>query len=232
MFPVRLSSVMISRQLSTTGRWITIFAFVATSAGALPGVIAKPKEKQVSPMQIEDGILDDIRLKTATIPSDVVIVVRKFSSEGADLGTGTEGGKEPRVEAARAIQAEGPKLLADSFKVDLIKRGPFPEVRVDDGSEIPGNALVVEGRFTEIDPGSKAKRYWAGFGAGKSGLAVEGTVKNAKGELLAEFTHKRVVVMGAFGGEYIPKMRKDCESLGEDIAKFLSAWAKGEKLTD
>jgi len=39
-------------------------------------------------------------------------------------------------------------------------------------------------------------------------------------------------VMGAFGGEYIPKMRKDCESLGEDIAKFLSAWAKGEKLTD
>src|SRR6266704_1034651 len=166
-------------------------------------VVAKSKGREPQdPMHIEDGILDDIRLKTATIPSDAVVVIRPFSSEGADLGTGQAGGKDSRVEAAKTIQADGPKLLAESFKTKLGSLGPFPQVRVDDGSEPPGNSLVVEGRFTQIDPGSRGKRYW-GFGAGKSGLEVGGTVKNGKGELLAEFTQKRIVVMGEFGGSYI-----------------------------
>ncbi len=231
--PLTLGSTASSRTPPMPGRWIAILGAIAVVfAGVLVDVIAKSKGREPQdPMHIEDGILDDIRLKTATIPSDAVVVIRPFSSEGADLGTGQAGGKDSRVEAAKTIQADGPKLLAESFKTKLGSLGPFPQVRVDDGSEPPGNSLVVEGRFTQIDPGSRGKRYW-GFGAGKSGLEVGGTVKNGKGELLAEFTQKRIVVMGEFGGSYIPKMRKDCESLGEDIARFLSAWAKGEKLTE
>ncbi len=231
--PLTLGSTAISRTPPTPGRWIVILGVVAvTFAGALVDVSAKSKEREArDSLHIQDGILDDIRLKTATIPSDAVVVMRPFTCEGADLGTGQEGGKDSRVEAVKTIQAEGPKLLAESFRTELGSLGPFPQVRVDDGSRFPENSLVVEGRFTQIDPGSRAKRYW-GFGAGKSGLEVRGTVKNGKGELLAEFTQKRIVVMGEFGGSYIPKMRKDCESLGEDIARFLSAWAKGEKLTE
>ncbi len=227
------SPVAMPRTLSAPARWITALAVLtATLGGSPPGTMAKPKEeKQQNPMHIENGILDDIRLTTTTIPSDAVVVIRPFSSAGADLGTGGEGGRESRVEAVKTLQAEGPKLLADAFKAELTKSGPFPQVRVDEGSELPENALVVEGRFTQIDPGSKAKRYWGGFGAGKSGLEVTGTVKNTKGELLAEFTQKRIAVMGAFGGGYLSKLRSDCESLGEDIARFLSAFAKGEKLT-
>jgi hypothetical protein len=36
--------------------------------------------------------------------------------------------------------------------------------------------------------------------------------------------------MGAFGGDYVKKMESDCRGIGEDIARFLSAWAKGEPL--
>ncbi|MCP4654334.1 MAG: hypothetical protein GY856_02835 [bacterium] len=53
---------------------------------------------------------------------------------------------------------------------------------------------------------------------------------DASGKVLAEFRHKRLIVMGAGGGDYIPKMRADCRRLGEDIAKFLDAWVKGKNL--
>jgi len=192
---------------------------------------AVAKEPSPDRTHIEDGILDDIVLKSPSIPPDAVIVMRLFTTEGADLGTGAEGGKDTRVDAAKTVQSDGPKFLADAFRAKLQEVGPFPQVRVDEAGDLPANALVIEGRFTQINPGSKAKRYWGGFGAGKSGLEVQGTVRNAKGDLLAEFTQKRIVVMGVFGGSYLPKMRKDCESIGEDIARFLSAYAKGEDLT-
>jgi hypothetical protein len=36
--------------------------------------------------------------------------------------------------------------------------------------------------------------------------------------------------MGAFGGDSMGKLTSDTKDIGEDIAKFLSAWAKGGKL--
>ena len=115
---------------------------------------------------------------------------------------------------------------------ELKDQGGFSDVRVDDGSPIPDGAIVVEGSFTQLDPGSKAKRYWVGFGAGKSGTEVEGTVKDAAGNLLAKFRQKRIAAIGVFGGDYVKKMTSDCESIGEDVAEFLSAWAKGKPLKE
>jgi hypothetical protein len=196
------------------------------------GTALAKEDENKDPMHIKDGILDEIRLSKPTIPADAVVVMRLFSTEGTELGTGAEGGKKKRVEAVKTILADGPQMLAESFKKELEKRGPFPEVRIDDGTDLPDNAVVIEGRFTMIDPGSRAKRYFVGFGSGKSGTEVQGTVKNSAGELLAEFTQKRIAVMGAFGGSYVKKMTKDTRSIGEDIAEFLSEWAQGESLED
>jgi len=209
--------------LSPVRLWI---AAIASFALALAGTDAPP------PQHIQEGALDDIVLHAAAVPPLGPVVIRLFPADQAVLGTGAEGGKDTRVAAAKTMQTTGPKLLADAFVAELKKLGPYADVRLDDGGTIPMNALVIEGEFTQLDPGSRAKRYWGGFGAGKSGTEVKGRVTTAAGDLLAEFRQKRIAVMGFFGGDYESKMRSDCKSIGEDIASFLSKWAKRKRLTD
>jgi hypothetical protein len=113
----------------------------------------------------------------------------------------------------------------------LEKLGPFASVRAFKADEArPEGALIVEGRFITIDPGSRAKRYFAGFGAGKSSVKVSGSVKDAKGTVLATFEQRRIGAMGMGGGDSLGKLMSDSRSIGEDIAKFLAKWARGEKL--
>ena len=47
---------------------------------------------------------------------------------------------------------------------------------------------------------------------------------------LATFQQRRVGVMGFAGGDSMEKMKADTNAIGDDIAKFLSAWATGKKL--
>ena len=81
-----------------------------------------------------------------------------------------------------------------------------------------------------LDPGSRAKRYFAGFGAGKSSVKVTGTVKDATGKMLATFTQRRVGAMGMGGGDSLGKLMSDSRKIGEDIANFVAKWARGDDL--
>jgi hypothetical protein len=81
-----------------------------------------------------------------------------------------------------------------------------------------------------MDPGSQAKRYFVGFGAGKSGVTVDGSVKSSDGTVLATFQQRRVGVMGVAGGDSMEKLVSDTKAIGEDVAKFLNAWVTGKKL--
>jgi hypothetical protein len=136
------------------------------------------------------------------------------------------------VEVARKFQEDGPGILAGSTVASLLDSGPFTTVSLDNGSPIPEGAIIIEGTFTDLDPGSKSKRYWGGFGAGKGVVAIAGTIRDPAGNVLAEFRQRRLTVMGVFGGDYESKMKADLDNLGEDIAKFLSHWTTGKKLTD
>jgi uncharacterized protein DUF4410 len=179
-----------------------------------------------SPLRtIKGGILDEIKLYADKFPSSTRVVIRPFSATDADIVTGE------KKDETKTMQADGPRMLAERFVTKLKEFGPFTDVSVlDSGATAPAEALVVEGKFTELDPGSRAKRYFAGFGAGKSGVTVEGSVKSADGKLLATFEHRRIGVMGVAGGDSLGKLASDTKSIGEDLAKFLSAWAKDKKL--
>jgi hypothetical protein len=98
------------------------------------------------------------------------------------------------------------------------------------GDVLPEGALVVDGQFVRIDPGSRAKRYFAGFGAGKSSVEVTGTVTDADGRLLARFRQRRIGAMGVGGGDSLGKLMSDTRSIGKDIGKFLAAWARNQEL--
>jgi Domain of unknown function (DUF4410) len=181
---------------------------------------------------IEDGALDKIDLFVASLerPADTVVVIKPFDASKADLGTGGSDGKETRQQEAKTISSEGPRILAEKFAAAL-EKGPFKSARALAASEAaPAGALVVEGTFDTIDPGSRAKRYFAGFGAGKSSVKVSGTVKDAAGKTLATFEQRRVGTMGVGGGDSLEKLTSDARNIGEDIAKFLAKWARGEKL--
>jgi hypothetical protein len=206
----------------------TVALIVAPAVTAAPAA-DKPVKK------IDDGLLDKIELYVATLPSpaDQTVIVRPFTSGKAELGTGNKDGDKTEQDESKQMQTEGPKFLGDALIAKLQEEGGFKGgsyVTGDAPAAADANTLIVEGEFTELDPGSRAKRYFVGFGAGKSVVAVKGTIKDGSGKLLANFTQRRVGTMGVGGGDSIKKMTGDCKNIGEDIAKFLSAWAKGKKL--
>jgi hypothetical protein len=183
------------------------------------------------PMNIEAGVLDEIHLKAQKLAAGGPVVLRPFSTEGADLGTGGEDAKnEQRAEATKTLSKTAPDLLAEAFRAELATGRAFGELLPPDSATLPENALVVEGRFTRIDPGSRAKRYFVGFGAGKSGVQVTGTVKDAAGNVLAEFTHMKHSGIGVGGGDYVKFLSDDAKDVGKDLAKFLTRWATGKNL--
>jgi hypothetical protein len=181
---------------------------------------------------IEEGALDKIELFVAALekPAELTVAIRPFDASGANLGTGGKDGKESRQQEAQTMQNEGPRVLAETFSSTL-QSGPFKVVQVIKGDEaVPAGALVIEGKFLTLDPGSRAKRYFAGFGAGKSSVEVSGVVKDSGGRTLAAFRQRRVGAMGMGGGDSLGKLMSDSKSIGEDIAKFLAKWARGENL--
>ena len=182
---------------------------------------------------IEDGALDKIQLFVAALEQapNLTVVVRPFDASAADLGTGGKEGKEARRQEAQTMQNEGPRVLSERFVSTLEKSGPFKSVRVLKAEEaVPDGALVVEGKFVTLDPGSRTKRYFAGFGAGKSSVKVTGAVKDSTGRTLATFEQRRIGAMGMGGGDSLGKLMSDSRSIGEDIAKFLAKWARGDSL--
>lgn len=182
---------------------------------------------------IEDGALDNIQLFVASLEQapSLTVVIKAFDASTADLGTGGKTGKDARQQEAKTMQNEGPRVLGERFVSILEKGGPFKSVRVLKADEtVPEGALIVEGRFVTLDPGSRAKRYFAGFGAGKSSVKVVGAVKDSTGRTLATFDQRRIGSMGMGGGDSLGKLMSDSRSIGEDIAKFLAKWARGDSL--
>lgn len=171
---------------------------------------------------IEEGVLDEIKLYVEKLPSSTQVFMVPFTA-GDDVKGDSDETKKMKV--------DGPGMLASHFSARLKELGPFTTVSaLAAGTSPAADALLVDGKFTEIDPGSRAKRYLVGFGAGKSGVTVQGAVKSADGKVLATFQQRRVGVMGVAGGNSMDKLTSDTRDIGEDIAKFLHAWATGKKL--
>ncbi|HWT46682.1 MAG TPA: DUF4410 domain-containing protein [Vicinamibacterales bacterium] len=205
---------------------VSVLALALVLAG--PGIVNQEPVKK-----IDDGVLDHIELYAPSLENakSLTVVIKPFDTSTADLGTGGKNGKEARQEEAKTMQEEGPKVLAEKFASALREKDLFKAVKVAaDGDAVEGPAIVIEGKFVTLDPGSRAKRYFAGFGAGKSSVKVTGTVKDATGKMLATFTQRRVGAMGMGGGDSLGKLMSDSRKIGEDIANFVAKWARGDDL--
>jgi len=170
------------------------------------------------------AILDTENRLVTSIPKGATLVVRPFSTTATDFGTGGEGGTESRVEAANVMRETAPGVLAAAVKSAVEEGGAFARVVIDATAKSPRDGIVLEGRFVRIDPGSRVKRAFVGFGAGASGVAVAGRVLGANGKVLAEFEHARHSAMGFYGGDYVKFLTGDARDVGTDIGEFLTAF--------
>ncbi len=181
--------------------------------------VAAQKNKKVDVLET----LNSVKLVGEPPARGSVLLVRRFDASEADLGTGEEGGKPKQVEAAAQMQQDAPVVLADEMVEEFTALGYFSSVQLDTGAE-PENAVILEGRFTKLNPGSRAKRYLVGFGAGREVMEIEGVFRNSKGEVLAEFTQERISVMGIAGGDYQKKMASGMRLFADDVRAFFEAW--------
>jgi len=109
--------------------------------------------------------------------------------------------------------------VAEEIAAGLRKRGHQAEA-VSAGGEVKGS-VVVTGRVKRIDAGSRATRYWVGFGAGAAKFGVEGSVKEAQSGEVATFSDERWSGFGVFGGNSISLVRKCLRAVGQDVAKMI-----------
>src|SRR5258705_13650924 len=135
-------------------------------AGVCPGA-SRPITvlAQGSPVQtIKGGVLDEIKLFAAKLPATKVLVMRPFSATDADL---TKGDKK---DDTKKMQPIAPGLLADEFVARVKTMGAFADASEPTADVTPADAIVVEGKFREMDPGSRAKRSSVGYGGAHWGV--------------------------------------------------------------
>ena len=113
------------------------------------------------------------------------------------------------------IFMEGMKRKLEDLKNISIESSKSP-LSPDSG------VLLVRGKVTAMNPGSRALRYFVGFGVGSSIAGIQGEVVDAQsGNVFLKFKHARASSAGAFGGNYEKLMTNDTNNVAEDIGKML-----------
>jgi hypothetical protein len=113
------------------------------------------------------------------------------------------------------VEALRPELKA---KLDVSQADKAPKA---------SKTLIVRGKVEEISPGSRAKRYLGGFGAGSAGTKLSGEIVDAKsGTVLARFSQERRAA-GTWkfgGGNDMDVMRDSIHAVGKDIAHIINSF--------
>ncbi|MGV3708059.1 MAG: DUF4410 domain-containing protein [Gemmatimonas sp.] len=114
---------------------------------------------------------------------------------------------------------------SDTYVLEGLKKG-INDARkgavVEMGTEGDKSArtLLVRGKLIALNPGSRAARAFAGFGAGAASAKVYiELVDAASGNVLARMTHERRAGTGGFGGSYEKTMSESLREVGETFAK-------------
>ncbi len=76
----------------------------------------------------------------------------------------------------------------------------YEEVTLD--TEKTGDVLLMQGTIISYEEGSRAKRYWIGFGSGKAYCTIQVIFTNKEtGEELSRTNFDGELAMGLFGGD-------------------------------
>lgn len=162
--------------------------------------------------------IDEIEIAKSWKISDYDrIVVAPFDTSTAALPEGKE-------HEAKQVLASFTDTLTEAFRTELKAKAQVEQ------SSKPGKTprtLILRGKVERIDPGSRAKRYFGGFGAGSAGAKVAGELVDAKsGAVLVTFSQERRAggTWKPAGGNDTAVMRDSIHAVGQDIAHIVDAF--------
>ncbi|GFE61696.1 DUF4410 domain-containing protein [Geobacter sp. AOG2] len=164
------------------------------------------------------GILNDETIMTSHRLSGYdTIIIRDFSTDGVVYDR-IDDEEKPKVDAMKPLIM---KTLTLSIETEMAKRKLFKNVILN--GEAKDNAVILEGNFTEFNGGSRALRFWVGFGAGKTYLKVKGRLIDAKsGVELATFEDQEAGFKGVASMESFEDLfPHQAQSLGQNIGAFI-----------
>lgn len=142
-----------------------------------------------------------------------VIVLKDFSTEDATIH---------KDAVVQDYAKKLPAHLSDMVGKHLKDMGLFKNIVKFEKGKSYGDAVILEGRFTKITPGSTALKLIVGFGAGSSTLGVEGEIKDSKtGDVLASFAHNRHSPFSVAPGHPDQILDADARNMAKDIASFI-----------
>jgi len=151
-----------------------------------------------------------------------VIVVKQFRVSEPELND----------EEDRKLAAEMPPY----FQAELVRRlresGLFGRVvNASETDYTPGDekVLVLDGAITRLAPGSRALRYFVGFGAGRTKAQAEMRfLEGATGEVVMVTADRSVAAFGIFGGDSRDHLRESFDDMARNLGKFLVRLSRGE----
>lgn len=114
---------------------------------------------------------------------------------------------------------------------ELRKPENFAEV-IDPTDKAEGNSTVLlVGQIMEVDEGSAAARILIGFGAGRARARGVFEIRDSKNVMLARFESGKAYSGGAgIGGFDMVSFPTLVSELGQETAKSIIRWSKGEQL--
>lgn len=146
------------------------------------------------------------------------VAVGRFDSSGAKLPVESDNTYAPVLTVLKASDGVLLGEITRKLKGHLEVITPPVEASAE-------KTLLVSGKVVDIHPGSRAARYWGGFGAGSAWVTISGEISDAKtGTALARFEQRRVASMGMFGGDYEPLLTSCVKEIGGDIGSLILAF--------
>lgn len=186
---------------------------------ASPVAARKGKAPSTEPGRYTDwnDEIDELEIvETFKLSDYSKVVVEPFDADDTPLPEKDDNTYEPVKEILK--DSAGPFVDGLGGEVERI------EVSQGPGGKGEGT-LIVRGKVLTMDPGSRAARYWAGFGAGAARAEVSGEVVDAAtGKVLLRFKQERRSGVGVAGGDYVKLMQRNLRTIGEDVALILNAF--------
>lgn len=186
-------------------------------------VYARGKAPQTAPGKYKEWgpDIDEMEVvKTFAIADYDKVVVLPFDTKDTPLPDA----KEKSYNSIRSVLDGYTLTLVEAFRPELKAKAT---IETADKAPKTAKTLIVRGKVEELDPGNRAGRMFAGYGAGGSYTRLNAEIVDAKsGEVLARFTQARRSG-GTFkfaGGNDMDVMRDAVHAAGKDIAHILDAF--------
>jgi len=178
-----------------------------TFAGAGDNTLPKP-----------DELSEETIFLTEKISANYdTLVIKDFTAEGAEYSRVDDEEKAGIVKMLPLLMNN----IADSLTSELKAKGIFKNIVRNTAPQ--GKVIVLEGKFSEFNAGSKALKMFVGFGAGKAYLKFAGRfIDGETGKELALFEDRETGYLGTMTiFSYDVVFPHQAKSIGENLAKFL-----------